>query len=81
MMTCKYQKHAVKKRWMILGIPRGILVLPVVVVVPFVPGAVLVVSTGLVGAGSTKMAVGRIGGGGGGGGGGGKNLKLKIVSC
>ena len=69
-----------KNRRMILGIPRGILVLPVVVV-PFVPGAVLVVSTGLVGAGSTKMAVGRIGGGGGGGGGGGKNLKLKIVSC
>ena len=49
--------------------------------VPFVPGSVLVVSTGLVGAGSTKMAVGRIGGGGGGGGGGGKNLKSKIATC
>ena len=70
-----------KNRWMILGIPRGSPLLPGVVVVPFVPGSVLVVSTGLVGAGSTKMAVGRIGGGGGGGGGGGKNLKLKIATC
>lgn len=71
-----------KNRWMIPGIPRGSPLLPgVVVAVPFVPGSVLVVSTGLVGAGSTKMAVGRIGGGGGGGGGGGKNLKLKIATC